>query len=239
MAAMPHHDHDEDGSETAYLCEHVFRKEKPVLYVNRQDGDWQFLCGGGHDTKSRPKVVHLEEAFALDASLEELRDLHPEWKAERSRKSSPWERTDLREARIRSDIAASGFHVMMVAGDEGEPDFGYTIGLQERFGHPEVLMVGLSMENMHRLLEAIGTQVSRGKRFAAGEVNKGDVFTTAEVVFKQVSAKNIVDYCGYALWYYAGKPFQVLQCVWPDKRHRFPWDERVAPEAKRLQPVLT
>jgi hypothetical protein len=239
MAAMAHREDDEDDGDVAYLCEHVFRGKKPVLHVDRGGGDWQFLCGGGHRPKSLPKLVHLEEAFALDESLEDLRDLHPGWKAERRGTSSPWERTDLREAAIRDDIATRGFHVLMVAGDDEGPGFGYTIGLHERFDHPEVLMIGLPMEKMSALLSGIGTRVSRGMRFAAEQANKGDVFTDAEVVFKKMSVRNIVEHCGYALWYYEGEPFQVLQCVWPDNKHRFPWDKKVSAEAKRLQPVLT
>ena len=54
-----------------YVCSHVFEGTRPILYVCRADGDWQFLCGGddhsddvhfvgvGHLTESDPTLMNL------------------------------------------------------------------------------------------------------------------------------------------------------------------------------------
>lgn len=33
-----------------YCCPHVFNKQRPVLLVIREGGDWQFLCGHSDHT---------------------------------------------------------------------------------------------------------------------------------------------------------------------------------------------
>lgn len=77
-----------------YCCEHVFRGERRVLLVARNDGDWQFLCGDvDHPDTSEPYHVCVGHLLDQDATLHELADLPPEWEAERTSTASPWIRT--------------------------------------------------------------------------------------------------------------------------------------------------
>lgn len=46
------------------------------------------------------------------------------------------------------------------------------------------------------------------------------------------------DYFGYALWFYEGPNFPMLQCVWPDQNNRFPWDSEFDAQMVDNQPVL-
>ena len=77
----------------AYVCSHVFNDTRPVLLVSRAGGDWQCLCGGGHDAGEVPNVVGLNHLFERDATLRELEDLPVEWEAERASVNDPWIRT--------------------------------------------------------------------------------------------------------------------------------------------------
>lgn len=77
----------------AYVCQHVFNHECPVLLVSRAEGDWQLLCGGDHDQDEIPHVVGLNHLFESDSSLEELKDLPPDWEAERDSVAAPWRRS--------------------------------------------------------------------------------------------------------------------------------------------------
>jgi hypothetical protein len=45
---------------------------------------------------------------------------------------------------------------------------------------------------------------------------------------RKVQKSQYHDFFGYALWFYGGNEFDALQIVWPDKSHRFPWDEGCA-----------
>ena len=74
----------------AFVCSHVFDGSKPVLLVSREDGDWQLLCGGGHDAAELPRVVGLNHLLVRDPSLHEVAGLPVGWEAERSQPGEPW-----------------------------------------------------------------------------------------------------------------------------------------------------
>lgn len=85
-----------DDHLMVFCCEHVFRGQRPVLYVCREDDDWQFLCGqSDHPRSTEPVVVGLGHLLAADPTLMELEDLPTEWEAERQSPGSPWIRTSL------------------------------------------------------------------------------------------------------------------------------------------------
>ncbi len=50
--------------------------------------------------------------------------------------------------------------------------------------------------------------------------------------------KVYAEYLGYARWFYQSDSFPVLQCIWPDKQHRYPWHPDCHPKVKERQPVL-
>ena len=69
---------------------------------------------------------------------------------------------------IAADIAAYGWSVLKVEADGVGPGFAYTIGLQQRFDHPEIIIVGLRSATAHMVLNDVGEDVCGGARFAAG-----------------------------------------------------------------------
>jgi hypothetical protein len=72
-------------------------------------------------------------------------------------------------------------------------------------------------------------------------LENGDFFSVLEgydVVFRSVFMNHYRQYLGYALWYYNGFNFPVLQCVWPDRYARFPWDNEFPEAIRWRQPVL-
>ena len=88
---------DGDASEgMVFVCEHVFRDASPVLLVVRdEDGDWQFLCGQGHEPDEVPRVVGIDQLWELDSRLRELRDLPDRFEAERGSVAGAWIRTPI------------------------------------------------------------------------------------------------------------------------------------------------
>jgi hypothetical protein len=78
--------------EIVYICEHVFRDERPVLHVCKTDGDWQFLCGGDHST-GLPVLVGMGHLIERDRTLLDILDLQEGWQAERNTATEPWERS--------------------------------------------------------------------------------------------------------------------------------------------------
>ena len=45
-------------------------------------------------------------------------------------------------------------------------------------------------------------------------------------------------FLGYANWFYQGEDYPALQCIWPDKNSRFPWDPEFKPDWLWAQPLL-
>ena len=83
-----------DNHQKAYVCIHVFENTSQVLLVSRPEGDWCFLCGGGHDNDaSAYRVVGIGHILNRDPSLSGLVDLAPNWEAEREGVDKDWVRT--------------------------------------------------------------------------------------------------------------------------------------------------
>lgn len=76
----------------AFLCDHVFNGSRPILYVCRDGGDWQFLCGDDHEEDDQPHLVGIVHVVSRDPSLEELADLSSDWEAEREMAGGVWKR---------------------------------------------------------------------------------------------------------------------------------------------------
>jgi hypothetical protein len=97
------------------------------------------------------------------------------------------------------------------------------VGVFDTGGKPEIITVGLLPKTAHfalneaaRLLRA-GVDLTEGRhRGLIGEV---------ECEFRPVDRKWVEHLMGWALWYYDGDAFPVLQAVYPDLQNRFPGDE--------------
>jgi hypothetical protein len=76
----------------AFVCSHVFGASKPILMVSREDGDWQFLCGGQHPALETPRVVGLNHLLERDETLAGVLDLPENYTAERKSPLEDWVR---------------------------------------------------------------------------------------------------------------------------------------------------
>lgn len=80
----------------SYVCIEVFNRERPVLLVSRQGGDWCFLCGAGHpDDAGFYRVVGIGHPIGDDPTLADVLDLDVEEEAERAVMGGSWSRTRL------------------------------------------------------------------------------------------------------------------------------------------------
>ena len=143
---------------------------------------------------------------------------------------------DEHEAQTLADIDRFGWSVLKVSNDMG-PDFAYSVGMFRTLAHPEILIFGLGLRDMHLLINDIGEHVRAGQRYTAGQVT--DEFLNGyDVTFRAVPVYQYTGHFGWANWLYHGHEYPVLQMVYPDREHRWPWQDGVAAEFRERQPVL-
>jgi hypothetical protein len=141
------------------------------------------------------------------------------------------------EARVQHDIQHHGWHVVLIPPDGDAPGWAHTIGLWERFAHPELLVFGSEPRQLAALLNALGERVRGGQRFAAGAREDG-VLQGLGFAFRAVAKRWIPVFLGNAAWHYRSEAFGVLQGFWPDPEDRFPWDAGCACDVAAEQPRL-
>jgi len=140
------------------------------------------------------------------------------------------------EAQTLADIDRYGWCVLKVSNDQG-PDFAYSVGMFRTLGHPEILMFGMPLDLMHRLINDVGDHVRAGARYTAGQVS--DAFLEGyDVTFRAVPTFQYEGHLGWANWLYGGTDYPVLQMVYPDRDHRWPWADGVTSTFRTHQPVL-
>ena len=136
-----------------------------------------------------------------------------------------------------SDVEEYGWHVALIPADDEGPGFAFSIGLFKTYRHPEVILFGLGIEAMHGIINNIGEEVRQGRRFTEGEATSG-IIKDFDVVFCEVHHDHYQEYLGTASWYYKNTDYPALQCVWPDRQGRFPWDVNFPASLRAIQPVM-
>src|SRR5947199_6255865 len=131
------------------------------------------------------------------------------------------------DAKVLNDIREVGWHITGVFAQKHEtgPDWAFSIGLFHSFGHPEVILLGLPFQSCMDVVSVIGTQVKAGVSYEAGGQHADILQDPYECVFREVDPSHYRDHVGYALWFYDGDPFPLLQCFWPDKQGYYPWND--------------
>jgi len=139
---------------------------------------------------------------------------------------------------VYDDIQSHGWHVVLVQNNERTSGWAFSIGLHATFDHPEIVIFGLPKRIMHIIVNDIGEAVRNGQRFTPGQ--SSDAFLEGyECRFESVCTRWYRPFLGYAVWFYDGVRFPVLQCVWPDKEQLWPWDPASTADWSTIQPVLS
>ncbi len=138
---------------------------------------------------------------------------------------------------IRATIAAHGWIVMRIDADDQGPGFAYTIGLEDSFAHPEVILVGLRMETAQVVLNNVVANIRGGATYGAAEAYS-EILKGYSVTFRSVPEYQHAAYLGTALRYYGERAFRALQLIYPNRDGLWPWDTEVSNAFRELQPVL-
>lgn len=144
---------------------------------------------------------------------------------------------DADDRKLLNDIDCVGWHMVGAPEDEQGPGFVYSIGLWQSFRHAEIVVVGLNMDVAFWIVNEIGSWARAGQTVRADDIREG-LLEGYSCTFRTVEKQYYRDYFGYGLWFYRCDSFPVLQCIWPDKQRRWPWDCDFNPQWKPKQPVL-
>jgi hypothetical protein len=109
--------------------------------------------------------------------------------------------------------------------------------LFDSYRHPEIVIFGLDLDTMHKIINNIGDKVRVGSLFEPWNEYQ-DIFARCGCQFRPVDPSYYRDYLGWAIWFYKADPFPVLQCFWPDRQGRYPWDPVCDPGIITSQPLL-
>ena len=142
------------------------------------------------------------------------------------------------EEAIVRNVEKYGCHIALIDPDNYLPGFAYSIGLFKTYGHPEIICFGMNKGVMGMCINHARDLINDGERLIAGKFYPG-LLEGYEVQFLPVDKEYYRDYLGYAAWFNDDSfDFPCLQLVWPDKQHRFPWEEEFNPAWKFKQPLL-
>ena len=127
------------------------------------------------------------------------------------------------DRKLLSDVARVGWHLVGITEGPKRPSYVFSVGLYHSFDQPEIIIIGLDTNVGGQLINSIGDQMQAGKTFRDQDI-VNDIADGLPLALRVVTEEYYQSYLGYALWFYESMDFPVLQCVWPDKGARFPWD---------------
>lgn len=136
-----------------------------------------------------------------------------------------------------SDIEKYGLSVICVEKTDYLPGFAYSIGLWQKYDHPEIISFGLTIKTLHAIINDAAEIVKGGQSI---EIDRDyhDIFENGRARFLQVDKQNLRDYFGYAIDFYNSIDFPAAQLVWTDRNDRFPWEDGFEKEFVHRQPLL-
>jgi hypothetical protein len=141
------------------------------------------------------------------------------------------------EAKLVDDVEEYGCHIIQVRGENGFPGWSYTIGLSDVLGCPELIVIGLKENVAHSLLNEAARRMQEGLRLEQGSKAE-ELLANVKCEFRFIEKRWVKQTMGYAVWFYGGDDFQVLQCVYPDLDDHLPWEEPFDAKWRDRQPLL-
>jgi hypothetical protein len=144
---------------------------------------------------------------------------------------------DEKDKKALSDIEEFGCHVINVMEGEGEPQFTYSIGINQQQNKADLIVVGLKCELAHSIVNNYKDRLLSGESFEVGKFY-ADFLGHFDVCFVEVDKSHFEEYLGWGLWLNKGNDFKVLQLIWPTTDGQWPWDTDRSDFYQWAQPVL-
>jgi hypothetical protein len=129
---------------------------------------------------------------------------------------------------VAAKIADHGWTVIGIMAEGNQPGWMYTVGLEQTVSHPELIITGvgtaLNEKVAYFILSHLAGEIVTGRRLVPGEPVAQCLEGGYELMPVDVYDPYEGDTFNIAKHLYRGEDFAVLQLVWPDMDHRYPWD---------------
>jgi hypothetical protein len=122
-----------------------------------------------------------------------------------------------------NNVEQFGCSVIQVKASGAGLGWSYTLGVNDTSGKPEVITVGLREKTALSLLNEAADRLRDDVDLTLGRHR--DMVGEVECQFRPVDPKWVRHLMGWALWYYEGADFPVLQAIYPDLENHFPGEE--------------
>lgn len=135
-------------------------------------------------------------------------------------------------------VQEHGFAIVPVKGNGKDiPGYIYSVGLGQKFGHPELVILGLPDDLIQELVTNIIAQLNKGAMFEDGKVYPGmfSEFAVGFLTIKDEFKSTIMDATAA---FYGANQFDAMQVVWPDPQGYFPWEQEFDERFAHYQPAL-
>jgi len=144
---------------------------------------------------------------------------------------------DQGDQKVLDDIAKFGWHCMHISAEGEQVGYSFTVGLFQTYGHPELVIFGLSSNVAHQILVIAADAAKSGTPIDLTQPTEA-LLNDFSCCFVEVPRSNYFEYVCIARWYYEGNGFPLYQIVWPSRAGLFPWHHQATPEFKLAQPVI-
>lgn len=141
------------------------------------------------------------------------------------------------DKQTKSNIEEFGLSVIVIEATDYLPSFAYSIGLWQKFKHPELICFGLRTQTLHTIINDVAELVKIGEFIKTGKIYD-NIFENSKAEFLSVDRRNLNDYFGAAIDYYNSKEFSAIQLVWTDRNDKFPWETEFEQDFIYKQPLL-
>lgn len=142
------------------------------------------------------------------------------------------------EQKVIDDIAEYGWHCVNIHPEGEHVGYAFTIGLFQSYGHPELIIFGLSAKVAHQILAIAANAAKSGEPLDLLRPTE-TLIDGYECCFAEVPLSQYYEYVGYCRWYYQGNHFPLYQVVWPSRDGLYPWHEQASQGFRSAQPVIS
>ena len=141
------------------------------------------------------------------------------------------------DRKLLDDVATHGWHCVHILEDEDGPEYSFTVGLFHSFGHPELIIFGLSAKVAHQILEIMVDAAKAGTPIDLSKPTD-ELLNNYTCCFADVPHAQYHEHVGFCRWFYEGNHFPLYQIVWPSRAGLYPWHPDASAEFKAMQPVI-